>query len=225
MILLPTRRRLAHLHNFFKSYHDTSATMPGMLLIDAADYVDNNKGYLDLKMEIMPRNWSIYITKTESMGDKVREAWGLYKDCAYIGLLNDDHYMITPKWDEILLKHLNGKNMITCNDNLGAKDGKAAGLTLWSGPLMRAVGYIFPPRLQHCFIDDVWELLGRSTGCWQTDMAVLIEHRHISKGHAPEDGTHKAMQGFFHTDGPIYSAWLRYDAGLAISRIRALQDV
>jgi hypothetical protein len=60
---------------------------------------------------------------------------------------------------------------------------------------VRAVGYIFPPGLHHLYVDDVWEAIGRESGYWTTDMDVMVRHRHVLKGDAAADETHKKVYG------------------------------
>ncbi len=224
-MLLPSRRRVTDLRNFFTSLKETEATLPGRVLVDSKDYADNMNAYGLLERELMPKNWEFYISKSESMGDKVREVWNTYRKLDWVGILNDDHYAITKEWDKRLLSQLNGKNFITCNDNWHANGtlGRAAGATIWSGPLIRAVGYIFPRDLQHTCIDNVWEMLGRQTKCWIVDMDVVIEHRHRSKGEAPMDETHKKMEDFHLRDCKTFSLWYLNQYQQALMAIRSLQ--
>lgn len=225
MILVPSRRRLEHLKNFFKSAKETNTTSPGIVIVDTKDYLDNASEYTRLEVEHFPNNWRLYVSQAESMGGKVQELWHLYSSLEWTCLLNDDHYFITPEWDQKLIAQLDGQNFVTCND--GWKAGEAnslpAGATVWSGALLRAVGYIFPKGLNHTFVDNIWAHLGKSTGCWHIDMNVTVEHRHVNKGDAPVDETHKKMEGYFHTDGPIYLEWLRHESERAIAAIRRLQ--
>ncbi len=225
MHLIPSRRRISNLKNLCKSLKETETSTPGLVIVDAKDYMENSEAYTDLEINHFLPNWKLYISKGESMGDKVQEMWPMIQKLDWVSLENDDHYMITHEWDKKLIARLNGKNFVTCNDNWLANglSGPAAGATIWSGDLLRTVGYIFPNGLQHTFIDRIWEHLGRATGCWEVDMSVTIEHRHVSKGEAPEDETHKRMQKFFHTDGPIYLEWVNSEYEKAAARIRELQ--
>lgn len=191
MTLLPTLNRIEKLKKFLYSAIDAETSTPGLLLVDEADYQANHEGYSTLTL---PDKWEILQTKAVGMGDKVREAWPKIKDCAWVNLLNDDHYIVTKEWDVKLLKQLNGKNFVTCNDGWNAP-ARAAGATIWSMPLLECVGWpIFPPQINHLGIDDVWEQLGRATGTWRVDMRVLIDHQHVYKN-SQADETHKLTYG------------------------------
>lgn len=88
---------------------------------------------------------------------------------------------------------------------------------------MRAVGWLFPPDLRHLYIDDIWEHLGRQTGCWHVDMSVIVEHHHVLQG-APDDSTNALVynQERWAEDRKVFEKWLRADAETAISKIRTL---
>jgi hypothetical protein len=191
MVLLPTLNRPDKLKNTLASMIETQTSTPGLLLIDEGDYEWNETKYLALEL---PEGWKIQITKARGMGGKVREIWPLIRDHSFVGLIGDDNICKTQSWDKRLIRQLTGKNFISCNDNYQAP-ARSAGCTIWSMPLLECVGWpIFPPQLEHLGIDDCWELLGRTTGCWTVDMSVLIEHAHVFTG-APMDETHKITYG------------------------------
>ncbi len=194
MILLPTFNRIAKLKKFMQSARATETSTSGLVLIDREDYLEKQMDYLELESRHFPNGWKIKITDSRGMGAKVREVWPMVRDLAFVGILNDDHVCITKNWDTRLIKQLNGKNFVSCNDNWNAP-ARAAGATIWSMPILECVGWpIFPPQIEHLGIDDCWELLGRATGCWHVDMTVVIEHDHVLKG-AENDETHKLIYG------------------------------
>ena len=179
-----------------ESARATETSTPGLVLVDKADYDANRVQYNQLRNSF-PRGWEYYITFNRGMGDKVREVWKDVQDREWLSILNDDHFMITPHWDTKLIAQINGKNIVSCADGLNCPP-RMGGCTLWSLPLLKAVGWpIFPPMINHLGIDDVWEQLGRATGCWIIDSTVLIEHRHEFLKPV-KDETHRLTYG----DGP-----------------------
>jgi hypothetical protein len=189
--LLPTLNRIAKLKTFLASAIAAETTTPGLVIIDKSDYAANLTGYSELTM---PDGWELYISDSVGMGDKVREVWPKVRDGAWVSLLNDDHEIITPHWDTILIKQLNGKNFISCSDQWNAP-ARAAGATIWSMPLLEELGWpIFPPQINHLGVDDCFETLGRATGVWRVDMHVIVRHNHVYKGGVMDD-THKLTYG------------------------------
>lgn len=177
--LIPSRRRIEKLRKFCDSAVATKTSTPAIIIIDAKDYKDNNSDYLDIEMNHFPNpEWKIHVSKAEGMGPKVREVWDRIKDRPWVGILNDDHFLVTKEWDKILISQLTGKNFVTCNDRWNAPR-RAAGATLFSMDLLNAWGFpMFPPEIDHLGIDDVFEQLGKHTGCWDIDMATIVEHHH-----------------------------------------------
>ncbi len=162
-----------------------------MVLIDSADYRDNRLAYLALDM---PPGWFLRVTMRGTQGDKIREVWDEVKDCAWLGLIGDDNIPETPGWDRRLVAELATAGIVSCNDDWLAPK-RIANCWIMSGPLVRAVGYIFPPGLHHLFVDDIWEQLGSRTGAWQCLMDVMVRHAHVLTGAAPVDDTHRAAYG------------------------------
>lgn len=218
MILLPTYNRIEKLTAFMKSAIKAKTSTPGLVLIDREDYIANEKAYLKLEAEEFPYTFKIHVTESRGMGAKVREVWKRVRDCNFVGILNDDHIIITEEWDKKLTRRLNGKNFVSCNDRWCAP-ARAAGATFWSMPLLECVGWpIFPPQIEHLGIDDIWELIGRATGCWTVDMSIIIEHSHVLKG-ALNDETHKLTYG----EGSWDNSPMQQDVAMRVQLFKELE--
>lgn len=192
MILLPTLNRTTLLSEFIKSYIETKATVDVVVLIDSADLEANLHAYEAIK-ESMPKSFSFVNTGDAiSMGDKIRFYWPTVQGLKpnWIGLLNDDHYCVTPEWDKKSEAMLDGTNMVSTNDGNWNFGFNVVGLTAWSYPLLEAAGFpIFPGKLHHYYIDNVWKSIGEATGCWLETNKINIEHRHVWCGKMPQDAT------------------------------------
>lgn len=220
MWLLPTRRRIANLARFFEGYYVTNATTPGLLLVQEDEYLEMKDQYESIHL---PKGWSFFTTKGDSQGDKVREAWDSVKDLDWIGLVGDDNIPLTPDWDKSMLSALQGWNLVSCNDSWQAPQ-RLGNCWIWSGELLRAVGYAFPPVLNHLFVDDVWETLGRATGCWTTRLDIIVRHAHATLC-GTEDETHKKAysdDNWSH-DTLVWEEWKQNSMQAAIDAIETLK--
>jgi hypothetical protein len=237
MWLLPSRRRVANLQRFFAAYHSTAGSTPGMILVDTVDYDDNAEGYDALDL---PPSWFIHYTSGETQGEKIAEVWDLVRDSAWLGLIGDDCVPETPGWDKLLVDRLDGSNFVSCDDGWLAPQ-RVGNCWAISGPLVRAVGYVFPVGLQHLYVDDVWETIGREAGCWTRAMRVMVRHRHVLRGDAPADETHEKVYGvnypaksvdglsaapaggLWASDGMVFQGWLEDERHVAVDAARKLQ--
>lgn len=188
LVLLPSFQRAHLLKDFLDSYRATEATIPGLVLVDKLD--PQLEAYQALEY---PPGWELVLTLGRSMASKCLEVWDRYKDLDAVMICNDDHYCITPHWDEKILAQVTGTNIIGTNDNWVAPN-RLCGMTAFSGNVIRTLGYLFPPGIEHLFIDNCWEFLAAKAQCAQILMDVVIEHRHVFKDPAtPKDETHTSV--------------------------------
>lgn len=224
MWLLPTLNRLEKLQTFLNSAIATRTSTPGRILVDMDDYDANREAYEALRM---PSGWRVVDGDGVTMGDKCRESVLLDDlEQEWVGILNDDHFCVTACWDQRLIAKLDGTNFVSANDRWIAPT-KATTATAWSMPLLRALGWpIYPPGLQHLFIDDLWENLGRATGCWRPVMSAVVEHHHVLNGRGKDDDTHQkvyAPKAWDH-DRAIFDNFMKYDFADCVEKIKKLQN-
>ncbi len=226
MWLLPTLNRIKKLQTFLNSAIENETSTPGLILVDEKDLDAHVAEYSSLKM---PSNWDIFMTGDAiTMGDKIRKVWPHLTNENWVGLLNDDHFIATKNWDQKLLKKLDGKNFIHANDNWRCPT-IATTATVWSKPLLDCVDWpIYPPGLNHLYIDDLWTNLGKATGCWRPVMSVIVEHHHALKGEMEQDETfHKVYDDYFagnSRDTSVYELFMKHDFAPTVQKIKAFQD-
>lgn len=226
MWLLPSRCRPDNLQRFFEAYKATGGTTPGMVLIGPADLpVDLTDGVYPP----LPIGWQYFIAKGDTQGEKIAEIWDQVVGCGWLGLIGDDCVPVTAGWDAQLVGELDGTNIVSCNDGWQAPQ-RLGNCWVMSGDVVRAVGYIFPPGLQHLYVDDVWEAIGAGAASWVCRMDVLVEHRHVLKREAQADDTHRLVYGsdtsdpragLWPGDGDAFRRW-KYDRDRAIAAVKAL---
>jgi hypothetical protein len=192
MWLLPSKGRPASLKRFFEAFRATGGSTPGLVLVGRADYEEHRAAYNAIAADLPP-GWFLKVTELESQGDKVREVWDEVRDCAWLGLIGDDCVPETLGWDRWLTAALAEASIVSCNDGWQAPC-RVANCWIVAGEMLRAIGYFFPPGLHHLFIDDLWEAIGGATGR-RCLMDVMVRHRHVMRGEAPRDATHRAAYG------------------------------
>ncbi len=220
--LLPSRRRLTKLRIFFEKAMENGISTPGVVLVQKDELAELREAYDKIKK---PDNWSILGTNGDGMGDKCREVWPVISKLDWVGLGCDDLRPQTPGWDKTLMEAINGKNIVTCNDGTQGSL-RMAGITIFSGGLLRAMGYMFPPNFWHTYTDNVWEDIGRGALCWTYVDKVLITHEHPFRDGklVPElsDETSNKSYGQQERDIQAYRQWMATERDAVIARVKAL---
>lgn len=195
LILLPSLNRPKLCERFFEAYRATESETPGLLIVDHEDPALEE--YKKLKA---PDGWTLQITKSRTMGDKFRETWNEYADKDFVIILNDDHIPRTKHWDQAVISQLNGSNCVFTNDGPSPDKPyvfpqRICGAIAISGKIYRALGWLFPPGVQHLFSDDCWAHLFSGAQCANGLPDVCVEHRHAYAHTGEQDETFKVING------------------------------
>ncbi len=220
--LLASRRRPESLKRFFAAALKAGMSTPGFVLIDKVDYEDNKVEYEALTF---PPTWGLYLTEKETQGGKFTEIWPIVRDADWLGHLGDDHIPMTPNWDTKLIERLTGWNFLDTGDDWIAKMTPEfmTGGCLFSGELLRTVGWFYPPKLHHAYNDNIWGDIGRWTKCWTRAMDIVISHDD-KRRHGVIDSTNRSAYNVMAEDESTYRLWRRNDMGAAIQRVQDLMQ-
>ena len=236
MWVLPTLGRTKKLRDFFAAAKEAEISEPGRVLVDKDDWKKNEDEYVKINNTLLPSNWSFEITSAVTMGGKIREYVPKLKaDTAYVGVYNDDHLPLTKGFDKKLIAKLDGKNFVSANDRRPEAFRFPVTATAWSVPLLKCLDWpIYPPFLEHLFIDTLWHELGKATGCWRLVAGAVVEHMHVLHGKAEEDETHKKVYGENFSKGEPGQLWkddennfkifMAREFPIAVQRIKQMQD-
>lgn len=220
LAILPTRGRVTtRLPEFFAAAKATGMTIPGAVIIEEDEYAKFNEEYDNLAL---PDNWTVHVVRGGSCAAATQEAFQelFTDDMDYLFWIADDLIPETQAWDTKVIETLSGYNCISTNDGMYGTQ-KFNGATAWSGDLLRAVGYIYPPNLRHFFFDTCWEILGKLMNVWNTRADVLVRHSHESvtgRGDATTARTHKAWDN----DERVFGVWKNGERLEAANRIGKL---
>lgn len=222
--LMPTFGRVkTNVPRFFAAAKAAGMTTPGYLVVDHADYESNPYDYDSL---LLPNNWTVHLVKGGGCASATNEALTdlFTDDVEWIGWLGDDIIPETEHWDVKAIRQLNGWNVVSTNDGAHAPH-KLNGISVWSGDLVRAVGYLFPEGIQHMYLDDVWENIGRETACWQCDMSIMGRHAHASWGaEKDKDPTFAKTNSRWPEDDRAFQRWEDGEKTNAVNRVFALMQ-
>ena len=231
--LLPSRGRPKSIARFFQAARSTGITSAGVVICGDPKGEGRDE-YFKVFKEYAPANWKIdWFEPTEkepiqSYGGSLRE-WmhtndARWRSLSWLGVINDDQVPVTKEWDRVITGRLNGKNWITTNDLIQGNH-RAAGIGAYSIGILKAVGYLYPPKMHHHYQDDLWENLGRATGIWDRAMDIVIAHAHWSRmathGYQSDiDDTAKLDLRWDEQDKALFAQWCKSEFMPACERIK-----
>lgn len=230
MWLLPSRNRQERALACIEACSDAGQETPGMLVQDGCHYsfaraVPKITGNL---YPGMPRRWSaIQTPEHRELAGSLTYASQVFPDLDWYGIVSDGVRPVTKGWDRLLLAASEGKNLVSCSDSGWREDSRMAGIILVPGWIIRAVGYWFPPGVEHLFSDDCLEQIAGALGNWVFAKDVVVEDNH----HSHPDPAHKVPfdhlrtfrgKDLTQTDRQAFNDW-RYGPEFvaAVERIKA----
>ena len=173
LVILPTRSRPENAERCINALKEHSVMSDFCIAIDddQADLYPRLDGVI---YEVNPRlrmNGTLNLVANKYV-DK-------YKTIYFLG---DDHLVRTPNWDEYLAGAIATKGYGLAYGNDLLQGISLATAVMMSTNIIKAVGYMAPPKLVHLFMDNYWMSLGRKLGTlWYFDK-VIIEHIHPVAG-------------------------------------------
>ncbi len=195
MWFIPSRR--PHLIERFFSI--APPIEPGAIVYDA----DMAEAYAALKI---PHNWKIHEVKgCKVFRDKANQIFADFPNESYYGVIGDDTVPETQGWDIFLGERAGSRNIA-----LGSQVYiKRAGGGAIGGDLVRALGWLCCPAVNHFYSDDALDLIGAEFKCIKTYEGIRLAHHHFSVGKAPYDDVYKNRTNS--DDKKAFENWKRDD--------------
>jgi hypothetical protein len=140
-----------------------------------------------------------------------------------LGFMGDDH-LPHPGWEGPVLDALTdlGSGWVYGNDLVhGAGLPTAVFVT---SDIVRTLGWMAPPALQHLYVDNAWLALGGATGRIRYLPDVVIEHLHPVVGKAVSDEGYERVnaESVYAHDGQAYEQWLSTSLDRCAKQVAAL---
>lgn len=142
-----------------------------------------------------------------------------------IAFMGDDHRPRTRGWDEQYLAALRelGTGLVYGDDLLQGE--RLPTQVAMTSDIVRALGYMAPPELNHMYVDNFWVSLGRTADCIRYLPEVVVEHVHPAAGKAKWDANYNRVNNSttFEHDRLAFEVYAadRFDADVA--KVKALR--
>lgn len=140
----------------------------------------------------------------------------------FIGTLGDDNTCDTPGWDLRVIESLSDPRYIECfGDDLYPREkGSLCCHVFMRSEVIRALGYMGPPILQHMYVDPVWMAWGKALGI-EFLADVQFEHHHYTVGKSQIDVSYMDSTSLIPADCLAYNRYCETQLNADIAKIRA----
>jgi len=219
-VLVPSRGRP---HNIERLNEAMAKTCRGdtELIVGLDDDDPTYDAYWDLMWGPSAGGWTI-VSQPDLRGRLVewlnRMAVAEVEDSAkFVGHIGDDNLPQTDGWDVRIMESLERQGDIGfcfANDlDPGRPPGSLSIHIFMTAEVVRRLGYMGPPSIQHMYVDPTWFAWGTATSIEFLE-DVHIPHLHYSLGHAPMDESYHHSTGLIPEDCARYNDYCEDPAGM-----------
>lgn len=213
-VIVPTRGRPANAHRLDEALGDVEH-------IFACDDDDPMLPGYQLHLESF-----ITFPGHPTMIEKLNQvAVPLATEYDYLGFMGDDHMPRTEGWATEIEAVLAAKppGVVYCNDLFQGPNLPTA--VFLHSRIVRALGWMALPTLQHLYCDNAWLDLGRALGSCTYLPHVVIEHLHPHAGKAEGDDQYDRVNSAETTaaDRAAWEEWRDHQLILDVALIRGVR--
>ena len=210
LVIVPTRGRPDASVEFHKEFLAKSMISDLMFAIDEDD-ADSYSRIEGVLYEVNPRmgmNGTLNYVATK-YADK-------YK---YIAFMGDDHRVRTFGWDIVMTEKIGSLGVAYGNDLIQGQALPTA--VLMSSNIIKAIGYMAPPKQKHMYLDNFWLDLGTRLNAIHYLEDVIIEHLHFSVGKSDMDSSYQETNdsAIYNADKVAYDEYLSTQMDVDIEKI------
>lgn len=202
LVIVPTRKRPELCARLISSFDATTDKAELAFVTDDDDdsYKDFDfKGHASA--ELSPRG-----NLVQKLNKTAENVVNTYDHLMWLG---DDHVFVTPHWDTKLLAALDdmgGSGWVYANDKRRADIPES---WLVSSDVVKELGWLANPHLQHYYIDNCISDIGRRAQLIRYVPDVVIEHKHYSVStDTKKDALYEESEvAYGQTDLQTYQLW------------------
>lgn len=201
----------------------TGISTPGLVVVNGGD---QSAGY-EIVAEHLPENWQIRFWHEEtSLLDRMNALFAEQPTLPWYGWLSDDFVPVTDKWDQKLIQDVKESGgVVTANDRWQFPNRMLSSAAVFSGDMLRTMGFWMPPGFQHSFADDVLEKLGRDLQIWRNREDVVVEHHHYMNDKAPKDHVYEANYQPYMKDQRRFVEYMRNEYPALLGKFSQARQV
>ena len=210
LVIVPTRGRPDASVEFHKEFLQKSMISDLMFAIDEDD-ADSYPRIDGVLYEVNPRM---------GMNGTLNYVANKYADkYKYIAFMGDDHRVRTFGWDLVMAERIGSLGVAYGNDLI---QGQALPTSvMMSSKIIKAIGYMAPPKQKHMYLDNFWLDLGTRLNAIHYLEDVIIEHLHFSVGKSDMDSSYQETNdsAIYNADKVAYDEYLSTQMDIDIDKI------
>jgi hypothetical protein len=210
LVIVPTRGRPDSSVEFHKEFLQKSMISDLMFAIDEDD-ADSYPRIDGVLYEVNPRM---------GMNGTLNHVATKYTDkYKYIAFMGDDHRVRTFGWDLVMAERIGSLGVAYGNDLI---QGQALPTSvMMSSKIIKAIGYMAPPKQKHMYLDNFWLDLGTRLNAIHYLEDVIIEHLHFSVGKSDMDSSYQETNdsAIYNADKVAYDEYLSTQMDIDIDKI------
>lgn len=222
VVLVPSRGRPGNIRALREAWDATSTARSALwVIVDEDDpcrdeYVADGEPFGDV--HVRPGRRSRIGPILNEVAPQVAE------HCRAVGFMGDDHRPRSVGWDTTMLHTLDAMGGgIVYGDDLIHGEALPTSVVI-SSSVIRALGWMCPPGIEHLYLDDSWRALGLAMGRLRYLPGLVIEHMHPIADKAPWDDTYRRANtgGQYDQDRAAFEAWRDGPMAAAVAAVKAV---
>lgn len=194
LLIVPSYQRQNKIEACIRAWRDTTSGHSDFLLV-----LEEDDPYPEFNDVVVMKG------TYGSVGAAMNAAVKKYPDYKIYGHINDDHHLKTKGWEDRVIQVLSGGGYTYGNDLLQGE--RLATQVFISGDIVRKLGYMGLPALDHLYIDDYWMVMGRAINKLYYMDDVIIEHIHPGAGKAQMDAQYERVNSKYSESHRIFADW------------------
>lgn len=192
IMIVPSRGRPENITRLANAMHNTMTAATRLLVV--VDRDDPKLNEYDKALD-NPGPWAKLTINYELKGlNTILNCYAVAQAefCDYVGFMGDDHLPRTKGWDAELIGAIGQRPGVAYANDLFQKQNLPTSVVM-SSALVRGLGYMAPPPLQHMYMDNFWKRLGTDLDHMIYMPEVIIEHMHPFAGKAELDAGYQRV--------------------------------
>ena len=218
LIFCPTRSRNSNHQRLAKSFLATNPQCTTLVFSLDSDDQQTYQRIDDPRIQYMieePARFAPILNRMASFYERTQP------NVEIMGWLGDDCIFRTHGWEDQVLEAYNDGAMVVAPSD-GMRDSRFPNHYFVAAKVVRELGYITPPELEHLYCDNfLWDI-GHALGRYRYLPLVLIEHKHYLADESLNDAQYKKAnsEAQHKRDSDAYSRYCDNHFQLDVARLK-----